>query len=282
MRIGREVDDLNADGFAKRYDASIVVSAQVIEDEDIARIEPGQELSGEPENEAVLVGAGEHRAEHDPAGQSDCAEEREVLSPVHRYALDVLGPLLHPRVRPGHRRVEPRLIKENELGDRYAANLPKKDLALGDYVRPKLLDRAEPFFLTTYPARWRARLMLETCRRFLPRRPRLYRAVISPAFGSPRAATIPCNSSRDTFERFPPALGCGRKWPSRRYCHTHRFRLAMPTLNRAATVRNEPSPLSYASTTRFRSSTGCASAIQIFDQISLRCTSRISSIEQRG
>ena len=67
LRIWREVDDLDADRFAERYDTPVVVSAEIIEDEDIARIEPGQELSGEPENEAILVGAGEHRAEHDPS-----------------------------------------------------------------------------------------------------------------------------------------------------------------------------------------------------------------------
>ena len=53
-----------------------------------------------------------------------------------------------------------------------------------------------------------------------------------------------CSSSRDTSERFPPALGCGRKWPSRRYCHTHRFAVASPMAKRRASRTFPPSPRS--------------------------------------
>ena len=195
------------------HNARVVVRGEVVHDEDIVTMEFGEELPSEPGDKPVLVRGSEHRGEQDPSSQADGAEQGQILAPVHRSALNVLLTALHPGVTSGHRSVEPRLVEEDELVWGDAANSPPEDLSLVDDVRAQLLQRTQPFFLTTYPARWSARLMLEAWRRFLPRRFRLYAAVISPAFASRRRETSASSSSSEMSDGLPPLFALGRRWP---------------------------------------------------------------------
>ena len=184
-RIGREVEHAHATERTERSDSSVVVCLEVVQDQHVATPKPWKEVLVQPFDEAVGVGRREHRIEHDPASDPDRTEQGEVWAPVHRRTLDVLGSLLDPGTAPGHGNVEPGFVDEDQPLYRDPPDLPLERLSLGNDVRPQLLQRPEAFFLTTYPARYSARLMLETWRRALPRRPRLYSAVISPAVASP-------------------------------------------------------------------------------------------------
>src|SRR6266849_3117903 len=256
VRIRRKVDDADATSRAERDHSVVVVCREVVEDEDVAPPEPWKQLLRQKLDEALLARVGEHRGEENPAGQPHRTKQREVLAPVHGRALDVLAALLHPSVAAGHRDVEPGLVEEDEAAGRHATDHAPEGFSLGDYVGTELLKRTKTFFFTTYPARYSARLMLDAWRRCLPRRPRLYSAVSSPAFASGRRARMASNSSPETSEGVPPLLLSGLTWPTRRNCQTQRFAVASPTQNRRARRMYPPSPRSCASTSRCLNSIG--------------------------
>src|SRR5215831_10632161 len=81
-------------------------------------------LLREPLDEAVLVRAREHRRQQDPPGTSDRHEEREVLAPVHRRALNELAAPRYPRMTAGRRGVEARLVDEDQAIWRYTPDFP--------------------------------------------------------------------------------------------------------------------------------------------------------------
>ena len=122
VRVRRKVDDAHAGVGAERDDALIVMCREVVEDEDVAALEPWEQLPRQPRDEAFLAGAGENGGEQDPAGQPHRAEQGEVLAPVHGRALDEFAALLHPGVAAGHRAVEPGLVEEDELARRHATD----------------------------------------------------------------------------------------------------------------------------------------------------------------
>ena len=280
--VRREVDDANPSTSAQGHDLGVVVSLQVVENQNVAALEAGEQFAAEPIHKPFRVGGLEHCTHEHPACEAHRPKQGQVVSPVHGGALDELGAPFYPNVTSGHRSVQPRFVEENELLDWHALDQSLERFTLDDDVRPELLQRPEAFFFTTYPARYRARLMLETWRRSRPRLPRLYAAVISPAFPSPSFARTASSSFSEMSDRFPPHFFLGLRCPSRRNWPTQRLMLASPTLKRFETVAYEPSPDSYASTTLCRSSIGCASAIRARDQTSILWASGIDSIEQWG
>ena len=280
--VRREIDHADTASGAKRYDAFVVVGRKVVEDKHVVFLELGEQLLREPIDKALLVGAGEHGGEKDPAGQPHRSEQSKVLAPVHRRALDELAALLHPSVAASHRDIQPGLVEEDEAARIHAPDQAPEGFSLSDDVGSELFQRAKTFFFTTYPARYKARLMLDAWRRCLPRRPRLYSAVISPAFASGRFARIPSTSSRVTSEGVPPPFLSGFTCPSRRNFHTQRFAVASPTQNRRASRTYPPSPRSCASTSRCLNSIGWASAMSRLDQTLITDATMINSAEQWG
>jgi hypothetical protein len=234
-RVRRQVDDANAARGAGGRNARIVMGAKVVHDDDVAAAELGQQLGLHPRDEAVLVRGREHAREHDPAGQADRAEQREVLAPVHGNSVDEFLAALHPSVAPAHRHVHPRLVEEHQAVSRHAPDAVQERSTLDDDVRPQTLQWPSALFFTTYPCRRSARLMLETCTRSRRGRCRLNSAVSSPAVASRTFASATSRSISVTTEGVPPPLGVGSTPPSRRCRCTHRFTDASPTANRAAT-----------------------------------------------
>lgn len=112
----------------------------------------------------------------------------------------------------------------------------------------QLLKRTKAFLFTTYPARYSARLMLDACRRCLPRRRRLYSPVISPAFASGGRARNAFNSSGLSSGGVPPPRFRGLTCPNRLHCQTQFFAIASPTQDPRASKIYPPSPRWYAST----------------------------------
>src|SRR6266849_301225 len=282
VRIGRKVDAADSTSRAEWDHSLVVVCQEIVEDEHFASHEARKQLLREPFDEDLLARTGEHRGEEDPAGQPQRAEQGEVLAPVHRRALDVDAALLHPGVAASHRAVEPGLIEEDQLARCHAADQAPEGFSLGDHVGTELLERTKKFFFTTYPARYSARLMLEAWRRCLPRRPRLYSAVISPALASGRRARMASSSCREISEGVPPLLSSGFTCPRRRNCQTQRLAVASPTQNRRARRMYPPSPRSCASTSRCLNSIGWASAMSRLDQTPIADASLINSTEQWG
>lgn len=281
-RVRRLVDESDAALLAGSWHSRVMMGPKVVHHEYVSAAQPGEQPSLEPLDKSIGSGGGELRALHYPSFQADRTEESEILAPVHGTAVDMLAPLLDPGVATSHREIEPGFIEENELFNRDAPQLSPKGRSLQDYVGSHLLQWAEPFFLTTYPARYRARLMLDTWRRCEPRRRRLYSAVISSAFASPNRSTMDSSSTWHTSDGVPPRFSKGRRWPSRRNRVTHRFTVASPRSKRSAKATYDPSPASYAATTRFLSSISYASAIPNVDQNPIVIASKIDSAEHWG
>jgi hypothetical protein len=68
--VRREIDHADTASGAKRYDAFVVVGGKVVEDKHVVFLELGEQLLREPIDKALLVGAGEHGGEKDPAGHT--------------------------------------------------------------------------------------------------------------------------------------------------------------------------------------------------------------------
>src|ERR1700691_3733693 len=111
VRVGRQVDESHAKMAAPEADPRVLVGPEVVHDEDVASLKAGEELSDEPCHEAVLVRAGEHRAQQDPAAKAHGTEEGEVLPPVHGRPLDKLGTLLDPGQAPVIQSIDARLLE---------------------------------------------------------------------------------------------------------------------------------------------------------------------------
>ena len=152
-RVRREVKDANASSTARNDDSLIVVRGEIVHHENVATTELREQLPLEPVDEAIRVGRGEHRALLHPPASSNCADQRQVLSPGHGDSLDVLGATLHPSVGPRHSTVEPRLVHEDEPLDVDPLHLADERRAFLDDVGAELFERASPLFFTTKPLR---------------------------------------------------------------------------------------------------------------------------------
>ena len=161
-RVRREVDDSHSFRCASGLHTPIVVRSEVVENQHISRRKFRQQTLGQPRNEALCIRSIVHRTEQTPAGHTNCAQKCEIGSPVRRGPLDVLLAFLDPGMAARHRSVQPRFVDKHQLGDRHSSDLSPNCLALLHYVWSKLLQRPDSFFLTTNPARRRARLILET------------------------------------------------------------------------------------------------------------------------
>src|SRR5262249_28642858 len=212
----------NTRGLAEVGDLRSMVGSGVVHDQNVASSQLGEQPDAEPANEALAVRSGKHGAESDPSPDPDGSDERQVLAPIHRNTLLVHASAFHPRVAAGHRTVEASLVEKHEPVYRDLRDLAKKRLPFQDDVGAERLQRPAAFFLTTYPKRWSARFMLETCTRDRPRRPLLNCAVSSPAFASPSAPSSASTSLSAIREWFPPPLRVGDRSPVRRDCRNQR------------------------------------------------------------
>lgn len=148
-RVRRQIDDANAARSTGGLYPRIVVGPQIVHDHDIAAFELGQQLALHPCNEAVLVGGRKLTRQHDPSGEPNRPEQRQVRAPVHGNPIDELLAALYPRMAPAHRHVHPRLVEEHEPVDRYATDLFQIRRTLDDDVRPQTLQRPSALFFTT-------------------------------------------------------------------------------------------------------------------------------------
>lgn len=148
-RVGGQVDQANALASAGRMHARVVVSRQIVHDEDIPPPQLRKQVARQPVDEAIAVRRGEHRREGDPAAAADRPEQGEVRPPVHRDAVDVLGASFHPRVTTAHRDVQARFVEEHEAIRRDPADAAPVRLPLDDHVRPQTLQWPSAFFFTT-------------------------------------------------------------------------------------------------------------------------------------
>ena len=147
--VRRQVDHSDSSRCRSKYDATVVVRGQVVHHHDVARAQLRQELRPKPGDESILVRGSEHGREHDPASETDSAEECEVLAPVHPHPINKFVTSLHPSVASAHREVQPGLVEENQLLYRNATDLPPKDVSLDDDVWTETLQRPSTFFFTT-------------------------------------------------------------------------------------------------------------------------------------
>lgn len=148
-RVRRQVDDTNAASGAGWGHAWVVMSPEVVHHDDVAAAELGQQLGLEPPHEPVLVRRLEHRRKNHPAGQPDGAEQREVLAPIHRDAVNKLLAALHPGMAAAHGDVHPRLVEEHQPLERNSSDLAQERFALGDDIGAQTLQRPSALFFTT-------------------------------------------------------------------------------------------------------------------------------------
>jgi hypothetical protein len=155
-------DDADPASRARWHDAGVVVSPQVVHDEDVTATELGKELFLEPANETVTVCRLPDGGEYDPASTTNRSKQREVGAAIHRNAVDEFLATAHPGVASAHRHGEPRFVEEDEPIDDYPADLLSELGASFDDIGPKTLQRPSALFFTTYPCRCSARFMLDT------------------------------------------------------------------------------------------------------------------------
>lgn len=148
-RVGGQVDQANALASAGGPHARVVVRGKIVHDEDVTPPQLREQVGRQPVDEAITVRRGKHRLERDPATEADRPEQGEVVPPVHRDAVDVLGPAFHPRVTAAHREVQARFVEEHEPIRRDPADAAPVRLPLDDHVRPQTLQWPSAFFFTT-------------------------------------------------------------------------------------------------------------------------------------
>jgi hypothetical protein len=92
----------------------------------------------------------------------DRPQEGQALPSVHWDAVDKLAAAFYPGMTAADGYVKARLVEKDQAVDANSTDSLAIDGSFCDYVRTQTLQRPSPFFLTTYPCRWRARFMLET------------------------------------------------------------------------------------------------------------------------
>lgn len=133
-RVRRLIKNAYAVLATNRSDARVVMGPEVVHHDHIPTPELGKQLATQPINESVSVGRREHRAQHHPSAETNRAQQREILAPVHGNAVDVLLAAFHPRVTAAHRQIQARLVQEHELSDRNAPDLlQKRGAFFGDF-----------------------------------------------------------------------------------------------------------------------------------------------------
>jgi hypothetical protein len=161
-RVGRLVDDAYAASGAGGHDARVVVSPEIVHDEDVARAELRQKLLLKPRDEPVAIRSLPNGGQHDPAATPDGAEQRQVGATVHGNPVDELFAPPHPGVTSAHCHAEPGFVEEDEALNGHAADLPEEGGSAFNDVGTKTLQRPSALFFTTYPWRCSARFMLDT------------------------------------------------------------------------------------------------------------------------
>src|SRR3989442_957779 len=164
---------------------------------------PWPEARGEalanPGGELVGVQRVPLRAERDPALQAHRADQRQVVSPVHRPRFHVLLAAHHPGVRSAHRDVRSRFIEEDQALGIQPAHLSQERRALRRDVRPIDFARPRPFFFSTNPTRRITRRKL--------------RSLVGRADGTRRlysqhnSATVASGASRTTVLSISTSIG---------------------------------------------------------------------------
>jgi len=263
--IRREIFDPDAALLEYGADARVVMGLCVIEYDNIPRHQFRYQAVLQPADEAVAIGGFEEACSGDPTLKSKRAEHGQVVAPIHRSWVEQLVAFDDPAMRPSHRKIRARFVEKHEMRWVHFSDAPQESRPLYLDIRSVAFRRPRAFFLKTYPARARARWMLDRCTRRLRSTRLLYAAVSSNVVESGLA----CNSSSSVFgstgEKLPPPQADGSTLPVSRYRRTQRSSVALPTSNRSATSSYEPSPASYARTARSRSSFGCPFGIILLD-----------------
>jgi len=148
-RIGRQVHDADAVPSTDRTNAWVVVSFEVVHDQDVASAKLGKQTGRQPVDETVCVRRFEGGVEGHPTGAANRSIEGQVLAPVHRHPVDKLASALDPRVAPPHRGVQPRLVEKYQAIRGDAGDPASVGAAFRYDFGPQTLQRPAAFFLTT-------------------------------------------------------------------------------------------------------------------------------------
>jgi hypothetical protein len=146
-RIGGLVQEFDAHSSAGLGHARVMVSSEVVHDEDVAALKLRQQTLGEPIDEAISVRRREGDRQLHPPREPDGAHEREVLSPVHWAPVDVLLALRDPSMATAHREVQSRLVQEDQTLRGNSLDLLEELLPFQRDVGSQLLQRPEAYFL---------------------------------------------------------------------------------------------------------------------------------------
>jgi hypothetical protein len=139
-RVRRQVHDTNSVCPSSWNYATIVMGTEVVHDEDVAVVKPGEKSLREPLDESICVGGLVLRAQHNPARMPNRAEQREARTPLdQRYVIRQLAAALDPTVATTHRKIHPGFVEEDKAVYRDTADLLLECFAFPEDVRPETL-----------------------------------------------------------------------------------------------------------------------------------------------
>jgi hypothetical protein len=252
IRVWRQETEASADPRQEPTHAGVLMRTQIVEHDDIAGPQLGDERAAHPGDERRGRRGAPLRPQGDPAASAYRANQREVLPPVHRPRLDVFGAPFDPDVRSAHREIRARFIEKHQPvwldapAPSYERCPLPADVGPIDFARPR------PFFLTTYPARRSARHRLVGVVWWARATRRLYAQHSSAQVASGASASTASSAATSMGDRQPPPFGRAVRSPLRQRA-THRCSVRVPTPKRSATSSCVPRPASYARTARARS-----------------------------
>src|SRR5262245_9388675 len=228
------------------------VRGQVIEHDDVAATQPRCQPAPHPLDEGDFFHRAPLRAQHDPAATADGANQRQIVTPVHRSRFHVFLTAFHPRVRAAHRDVGPGFIEKHEPSGILPTHPSHERCAFRRDIRTVHLARPLAFFFSTKSARRIARPKLVRVARADDGTRRLYAQHSSATVASGASRTTVSSMSISIGQRQPPPLGRGTTDPVARSRATHRWSVRYPTPKSRASSWYPPSPAWYAATARSR------------------------------
>src|SRR5437762_10136872 len=253
VRVRRQVAHGGPALFDEEAHLQRLMRGEIVEQDHVTTPQARREPAPNPFDEAFFGHRAPFRTQRHPATSAHRADQRQVVSPVHRPGLHVFFAALDPGVGAAHRDVGAGFIEEDQpVGVDATHPLQERRALLGD-IRPVNFTRARPFFLSTKPARRNARWKLDRVVRRLLGTRRLYSQHNSVTVASGPSRTTARSTVVSMGHDQPPPLGCGARDSVSRHRATQRSSVRWSTSKSAARSAYDPSPRSYAVTARSRS-----------------------------